>query len=77
MSDKAPKLNLDEIREQIDSLDERIQKLISDRARLAFDVGESKGELPHAVDYYRPEREAQVLRSVLERSRGLKNVKNV
>ena len=33
-------------------------------------MGESKGELPHAVDYYRPEREAQVLRSVLERNHG-------
>jgi chorismate mutase/prephenate dehydratase len=61
---------LQAVRQQIDALDEKIQSLISERARLAFAVGESKGELPHAVDYYRPEREAQVLRSVLERNEG-------
>ena len=61
---------LERVRAQIDALDEQIQRLISDRARLAFEVGRSKGELPSAVDYYRPEREAQVLRGVLERNEG-------
>ena len=62
--------DLDAVRVQIDALDEKIQGLINERAKLAFAVGESKGALPHAVDYYRPEREAQVLRSVLERNEG-------
>lgn len=62
--------DLDEIREKIDALDEHIQRLISERARLAFSVGRSKGDLPNAVGYYRPEREAQVLRAVLERNDG-------
>ena len=71
MSDKKPgSPDLDEVRAQIDALDEQIQGLINERARLAFAVGESKGSLPHAVDYYRPEREAQVLRGVLERNAG-------
>jgi len=61
---------LDEVRQKIDSLDAEIQELISARARLAQAVRESKGELEHAVDYYRPEREAQVLRSVIARNRG-------
>ncbi len=61
---------LAEVREQIDRLDTEIQALISERARLAFKVGESKGALPNAVDYYRPEREAQVLRQVLARNEG-------
>ncbi len=52
------------------SLDSQIQALISARARLAQAVRESKGELDNAVDYYRPEREAQVLRGVLERNDG-------
>jgi chorismate mutase/prephenate dehydratase len=58
------------IREQIDRLDEQIQSLISDRARLAFKVRKSKGDTLQAVDFYRPEREAQVLRGVLERNQG-------
>lgn len=61
---------LESVRNEIDRLDERIQDLISERARLAFRVRESKGEFSHAVDYYRPEREAQVLRRVVERNRG-------
>jgi chorismate mutase/prephenate dehydratase len=71
MNEKRNKgANLDSVRAQIDALDEQIQALISERANLAFTVGESKGPLPHAVDYYRPEREAQVLRGVLERNDG-------
>ncbi len=61
---------LAEIREQIDRLDEQIQALISERARIAGRVRESKGSGSHAVDFYRPEREAQVLRAVLERNQG-------
>jgi chorismate mutase/prephenate dehydratase len=69
-SDRKNQPALDEARRRIDALDERIQALISERATLASEVGASKGELPHAVDYYRPEREAQVLRGVLERNEG-------
>ncbi len=61
---------LGEVRAQIDALDARIQGLISDRARLALTVRESKGSPGHAVDYYRPEREAEVLRAVQERNKG-------
>lgn len=61
---------LTEVRNEIDQLDEQIQALISDRARLAFRVRASKGEFAHAVDYYRPEREAQVLRNVMQRNQG-------
>ena len=61
---------LDEVRQEIDALDAKIQALISDRARLAWAVRESKGQLKNAVDYYRPEREAQVLRAVRERNQG-------
>ena len=62
---------LEEIRDHIDGLDEQIQNLISERARLAQKVGASKlGETLKAKDYYRPEREAQVLRKVLERNSG-------
>ena len=62
--------DLTKVRDEIDQLDERIQALISERARLAFRVRASKGESMHAVDFYRPEREAEVLRKVLERNDG-------
>jgi chorismate mutase/prephenate dehydratase len=58
------------IRARIDDVDRQIQALISERARYAQQVGISKGELASAVDYYRPEREAEVLRTVLERNEG-------
>lgn len=58
------------MRERIDEVDRRIQELISERARFAQQVGVSKGSLGAAVDYYRPEREAEVLRGVLERNEG-------
>jgi len=57
-------------RQEIDRLDERIQDLISERARLAFRGRNSKKGSREAVNYYRPEREAQVLRQVVERNRG-------
>mgnify|MGYP001787496529 CR=1 FL=1 len=63
--------DLDAIRGQIDSLDEQIQSLISARAQAAQAVGSSKaGEKVRTRDFYRPEREAQVLRKVVERNQG-------
>jgi len=62
--------DLGEIRNRIDDIDERIQSLINERAQFAREVGESKGELAESVDYYRPEREADVLRRVLDRNDG-------
>jgi chorismate mutase/prephenate dehydratase len=57
------------IRQDIDAVDVRIQSLIAERARLAQEVAAAKGR-GRATDYYRPEREAQVLRGVVERNRG-------
>ena len=70
MNDKVNQNELNKVRLRIDGLDKHIQSLISERAELAFEVGATKGDLPHAVDYYRPERAAQVLRAVLERNKG-------
>ncbi|HEX7338467.1 MAG TPA: prephenate dehydratase [Rhodanobacteraceae bacterium] len=59
-----------EARARIDGIDRQIQGLIAERARWAHQVGKAKGALKAAVDYYRPEREAQVLRQVLDRNDG-------
>jgi chorismate mutase/prephenate dehydratase len=64
------KESLNAVRDEIDALDEQIQQLISQRARLAYRVRESKAESREAVNFYRPEREAQVLRGVRERNEG-------
>ena len=55
---------------RIDGIDLQIQALIAERARWAQQVGKAKGPLKAAVDYYRPERESQVLRQVLDRNDG-------
>lgn len=70
MSDSSKPTNLGEVRARIDSIDRDIQKLIAERAEFARLVGQVKGPLKAAVDYYRPEREAQVLRMVRDRNQG-------
>jgi chorismate mutase/prephenate dehydratase len=62
--------DIESIRKRIDDVDRRIQALINERATYAQQVGVSKGPLAAAVDYYRPEREAEVLRNVLARQDG-------
>lgn len=62
--------NLQDIRSRIDQLDEQIQRLITERARCAQEVARLKGEAWSEPDYYRPEREAEVLRMVIERNKG-------
>jgi chorismate mutase/prephenate dehydratase len=65
-----PPSDLAAIRTAIDSIDERLQELLNERARLAQHVGISKHADGHVVDFYRPEREAQVLRMARARNRG-------
>ncbi|HVH35256.1 MAG TPA: chorismate mutase, partial [Tahibacter sp.] len=69
-SEQETPLNLAQTRARIDAIDREIQQLIAERARWAQQVGKAKGELKAAVDYYRPEREAQVLRMVVDRNEG-------
>ncbi|RQO35685.1 chorismate mutase [Herminiimonas sp. KBW02] len=56
------------LREQIDAIDAQILDLLNRRARVAQEVGHVKAETNAPV--FRPEREAQVLRSVAERNPG-------
>ncbi|MDP9085083.1 MAG: prephenate dehydratase [Pseudomonadota bacterium] len=61
---------LGNIRDSIDAIDARIHELLNERARCAQLVGISKSSSGKAVDFYRPEREAQVLRMALKRNQG-------
>jgi chorismate mutase / prephenate dehydratase len=64
-------LDLAQIRVRIDGVDEKIQTLINERAQLAQLVGISKSKDGlTTVDFYRPEREAQVLRMAKARNQG-------
>jgi chorismate mutase / prephenate dehydratase len=67
---RAERVDLGEVRRRIDAVDEKIHTLINDRARLAQLVGISKTRDGRTVDFYKPEREAQVLRMALERNKG-------
>ncbi len=68
---ETEKKQLGAIRHQIDSIDEQIQVLIAQRAECAQEVANIKtqGGQVEAV-FYRPEREAQVLRDVKNRNNG-------
>jgi chorismate mutase/prephenate dehydratase len=68
-SPTPPNSGLESIRERIDAVDAELHALINERARLAQRVGISKHAAGHTVDFYRPEREAQVLRQALDRNR--------
>lgn len=56
------------LRDQIDAIDAQLLVLLNKRAQLAQAVGHVKAETDAPV--YRPEREAQVLRSLAERNPG-------
>jgi chorismate mutase/prephenate dehydratase len=72
--------DLDQVRVEIDSIDQQIQELISQRARCAQDVADIKtaeaqaakarGEVEQEAVFYRPEREAQVLNRIKDRNEG-------
>lgn len=57
-------------RQQIDALDEQIQALISQRARIAQQIAQIKQGMGDTGDHYRPSREAEVLRAVIARNRA-------
>ena len=58
--------DLKQLRDRIDALDEKILKLFNERAAIAIDVAEAKRTQGETGSFYRPEREADVLRHVVE-----------
>ncbi|PRY68712.1 prephenate dehydratase [Halomonas ventosae] len=65
-----PTLSLEALRQRIDALDNDILRLISERAACAQQVAEIKAEHEPGAVFYRPEREAQVLRRIMELNQG-------
>lgn len=70
MSNQEKELGV--LRQQIDSIDKQLHQLLNDRATCAQRVAEVKQKHQGEQDavFYRPEREAQVLRAVMERNPG-------
>jgi len=71
-TESGQKLDLSDVRREIDAIDVEIQALLNARASAALKVAEVKlaEAQGSAVDFYRPEREAQILRSVADRNEG-------
>jgi chorismate mutase/prephenate dehydratase len=61
---------LGQIRERIDVLDRQIHDLLNARAAAAQEIAQIKAASDPDTVFYRPEREAQVLRAVKERNTG-------
>lgn len=65
----AADAQIKKLRAQIDALDVKLQELISERARHALAIAEVKQRVEEN-NFYRPEREAEVLRNVQARNQG-------
>ncbi|MEX0943337.1 MAG: prephenate dehydratase [Pseudomonadales bacterium] len=70
--DRSSSIRLTGLRDRIDQLDLEILELLNERARCALEVADVKQEESGDVApiYYRPERESQVLRNILDKNPG-------
>lgn len=66
----ADSKELQDIRQEIDDIDSKLQTLINQRATCAMRVAEIKRDIESSDAFYRPEREAQVLKRVYDRNEG-------
>jgi chorismate mutase len=55
-------MTIDELRQKIDQLDERLVELLNERATCALEIGDVKRA--QGLEVYQPDREADVLRHV-------------
>jgi len=65
----SEKKELADLRSRIDEIDADLLALISERARLAQEVAGIKGK-NNNHGFYRPEREAEILRNIIKRNEG-------
>ena len=63
-----PRINLDELRQAIDAVDDKVLQLIYERASLAAKVGEYKKNQPANTPFYVPSREASIIRRLLDKN---------
>lgn len=58
--------NLKNLRSKIDKIDKDLLKLIQKRASLAVDIGKIKSKISPNTTFYKPDREANILRNILK-----------
>ena len=58
------------VRESIDNIDRQIQELLSERAEAAKEIARIKLSADPNAIFYRPDREAQVLKQVKKLNKG-------
>lgn len=63
-------MTIDQLRQRIDELDERLVELLNERATCALRIGEMKQAL--GLDIYQPDRESQVLGHVRAHGHAIK-----
>lgn len=68
-------MSLDDIRLQIDSIDQQLLELLSKRADMVHEVGEVKKK--HGLQIYAPEREEALLRRLIELNQGRLHEKSI
>lgn len=64
------KKSLDTVRNRIDEIDQQLTLLISERARCAQEIASLKRQGSDDPNFYRPEREAEILRRVMANNPG-------
>ncbi len=62
-------MNLDKLREEIDSIDDKVLKLLEKRMQIVKSVGELKHKSGGSI--YRPEREIEILQRLKSQKRGV------
>ncbi len=65
-----PEDRLHPVRERIDAIDADLLRLIAERAECAREVAKIKDQAGQTTHYYRPEREAEILRRIKEQNPG-------
>ena len=61
---------LEELRDDIDSVDDQLLALLNTRAALTIKVGQVKRLESADVEFYRPEREAAIIQRLVEKNKG-------
>ncbi len=68
MVNKLSKENLKKYRDKIDVIDSKLLKLMQTRATLAVAIGKVKSKTSPNTSFYKPDREASILRNILNKS---------
>jgi len=63
-------MTLEELRQNIDKLDDEVLELLNRRASLAQEVAKVKIKTEGKAEFYRPEREARVLKKIMQHNKG-------